>query len=101
MEYIRKSKVPLIKFNYENIHFDISVDKSDGIHQIKYVEKINAHYPEFKYLTFVFKCTLRIRGQGDTYTGGIGSFLLACLILVYLVNTQRSKNYYNLGEHVI
>jgi DNA polymerase sigma len=37
VEYIRKSKVPLIKFNFEEIHFDISVDKSDGIHQISYV----------------------------------------------------------------
>lgn len=41
VEYIRKSKVPLIKFEYEDVHFDISVDKADGIQQIKYVERIN------------------------------------------------------------
>lgn len=37
IEYIRKSKVPLIKFMYEGIQIDISVDKTDGIEQLKYV----------------------------------------------------------------
>jgi len=63
---------------------DISVDKPDGIHQIKYVEKIIQFYPEFKYLVFLLKCTLRIRGMAETYSGGIGSFLLSCMLLVYL-----------------
>ena len=91
MEYIRKSKVPLIKFEYEDTHFDISVDKADGISQVKYVEKISELFPEFKYLTLVFKCTLRIRGLADTYTGGIGSFLLSCMILVYLKITVEKR----------
>lgn len=37
IDYIRKSKVPLIKFEYEHTQFDISVDKTDGIAQIKYI----------------------------------------------------------------
>ena len=59
------------------------------------------HYPEFKYLVFVFKCMLKIRNLGETYTGGIGSFLLFCMILFYLYEVHRDKKYYTLSEHVI
>ena len=45
MEHIKKSKVPLIKFEYQGTHFDISVDKADGISQVKYVQKINELFP--------------------------------------------------------
>ena len=59
------------------------------------------YFPEFKYLVFVFKCFLRIRGLGETYTGGIGSFLLFCMILFYLQEVQREKKYLTLGEHIL
>ena len=52
-------------------------------------------------MTLVLKCTLRIRGLADTYTGGIGSFLLSCMILVYLKQTIEKQNYYTLAEHLI
>lgn len=80
---------------------DISVDKEDGIEQVEYVAKIEKNYPEFKYLIIVFKCVLRLRGLSDTYTGGVGSFLLNCMVLVYLQDMQRGKKYYTLGEHVL
>ena len=103
IQYIRKSKVPLIKFvaSENGVQIDISVDKADGIEQLSYVSLIDKSYPEFKYLVFVFKCLLKIRSLSDTYTGGVGSFLLTCMILAYLEHTQRHKKYYTLGEHII
>jgi non-canonical poly(A) RNA polymerase PAPD5/7 len=59
------------------------------------------YFPEFKYLVFVFKCMLRVRSLSDTYTGGVGSFLLFCMILVYLYEVHRDRKYYTLGEHVL
>lgn len=99
LQYIKKSKVPLIKFvdGDSGIQFDISIDKVDGLQQLEYVEKMNSYYPEFKYLVFVFKCTLKVRSLGETYTGGVGSFLLFCMILIYLYETHRQKHYYTLG----
>lgn len=76
----------MIKFLYleEQVLFDISINKLDGLKQIVEVQKMEACYPEFKYLVFVFKCMLRVRGLGETYSGGLGSFLLFCMLLVYL-----------------
>ena len=49
LQYIRKSKVPLIKFIYKEedleVQFDISVDKADGIYQLEYVNKMMKAYP--------------------------------------------------------
>ena len=65
IEYIRKSKVPLIKFIHAetSLQFDISVNKLDGVKQIEHVERMKKMYPEFEMLVFVFKCTLKIRNM--------------------------------------
>lgn len=103
VEYIRKSKVPLVKLVREEggIQFDISVNKLDGLRQVGEVKKMLACFPEFRYLAVVLKCTLKIRGLGETYSGGLGSFLLFCMLLHYLRDTQRRRKYYTLSEHVL
>ena len=47
IEYIRKSKVPLIKFIHAetSLQFDISVNKLDGVKQIEHVERMKKIYP--------------------------------------------------------
>jgi len=86
LEYIRKSKVPLIKLTKKegNIQFDISVNKEDGIKQLNEVKKMGEYYPEFKYLFMVLKCMLKVRNLAETYSGGLGSFLLFCMLLAFL-----------------
>jgi len=39
--------------------------------------------------------------MSETYTGGIGSFLLSCMILIYLQNIHEIKCDLTLGEHAI
>ena len=58
-------------------------------------------FPEFRYLALVLKCMLKIRGLGETYSGGLGSFLLFCMLLVYLREMQSKGRYYTLSEHVL
>lgn len=91
--------MPLIKLvRIEGgIQFDISVNKMDGIKQIAEVKKMMNCYPEFRYLAVVLKCALKIRGLGETYSGGLGSFLLFCMLLVYLREMQNRKKYYTLS----
>lgn len=47
VQYIRNSKVPLIKFVHidTQIPFDISVNKKDGLKQIDHVQKMKRLYP--------------------------------------------------------
>jgi len=58
-------------------------------------------YPEFRYMAIVLKCTLKVRGLGETYSGGLGSFLLFSMLLVYLRDMQKRRKYYTLSEHIL
>jgi non-canonical poly(A) RNA polymerase PAPD5/7 len=58
-------------------------------------------FPEFRYLAFVLKCTVKIRNLGETYSGGMGSFLLFCMLLVYLRDMLSRGKYYTLSEHIL
>lgn len=86
INFITHAKVPLIKFVEKStqISFDISFNKEDGVKQLKEVEKGLKIYPEMKYLIYILKCMLRQRELHETYQGGIGSFLLFCMILTFL-----------------
>ena len=88
---IQNAKVPIIKFIEKStqINFDISFNKDDGIKQLAEVEKGLKVYPEMRYLIFILKCMLRQRDMHETYSGGVGSFLLFCMILAFLREFRR------------
>lgn len=90
-QIIRSAKVPLIKLveKATQINFDISFNQLDGIKQIKIVEKSLEIYPEIKYLVIVLKCMLRQRDLHETYHGGVGSFLLFCLVLTFVRELKK------------
>ena len=41
-------------------------------------------YPSFRHIVMVIKTFLAHRNLGDTFTGGVGSYLLSCLVLGFL-----------------
>lgn len=88
---VTNAKVPIIKFveRETQINFDISFNKEDGVKQLSEVQKGLLIYPEMRYLLMVMKCTLRQRDLHETYSGGIGSFLLFCMILAFLRDLRR------------
>jgi non-canonical poly(A) RNA polymerase PAPD5/7 len=53
-------------------------------------------YPEAKYLIYVMKCLLRQRDLHETYSGGIGSFLLFCMVISFL--REFRKDFVKKGE---
>ena len=88
----------------------MSFNKDDGIKQLEEVKRALENYPEMKYLIFILKCMLRQRDLHETYSGGIGSFLLFCLILAFLrefrrdyIRDDKLKDLENigLGEYLI
>jgi len=91
IQVIKSAKVPLIKIvdKANSLNFDISFNKIDGVNQIREVEKGLKYYPEMKYLVLILKLLLKQRDLNETYTGGVGSFLLFCLILTYLREFRR------------
>jgi non-canonical poly(A) RNA polymerase PAPD5/7 len=63
-------------------------------------------YPEFKYLVLVLKMMLKIRKLNETYTGGVGSFLLVCMLYHYLREFHRLTSViehqrYTLGDYLL
>ena len=91
LNLISSAKVPIIRFiDIEfNLNFDISFNKIDGIYQVNEVLKSLKIYPEIKHLIFVLKIFLRQRDLNNTYMGGVGSFLLFCVILAFLRYYKR------------
>ena len=47
------------------------------------------------------KYFLKSRHFSDTFTGGIGSFLLFCMILAFLQEMHRRGKHYHLGEGLL
>lgn len=92
LNIIASAKVPIIKFvdTEHNFNIDISFNKMDGLFQTREVLKSFKIYPEIKPLVFVIKIYLRQRNMNETYTGGVGSFLLFCLILSFLREFKRN-----------
>jgi len=91
IDIISSAKVPIIKFIdiENNYNIDISFNKLDGIFQTREVLKSFKIYPEIKPLIFVMKIYLRQRNLNQTFTGGVGSFLLFCLILAFLRDYKK------------
>ena len=80
LSIIKTAKVPLIRFEEAEteIQFDLSFNKLDGLYQVQEVNKSFKIYPELRHLIFLMKIFLKQRDLSNTYTGGIGSFLLFC-----------------------
>lgn len=91
LQSISTAKVPIIKFvDVEHgLSFDVSFNKLDGLYQVQEVQKAFKVYPEIRHLIFIMKIFLRQRDLNNTYMGGIGSFLLFCLILAFVREYKR------------
>lgn len=91
---VETAKVPIIKCTYTESDIDIDI-AFNCIECLSTTEEMNnallVHY-EIKYIYLIFKLFLRQRRLNNTFTGGLGSFLLFCMILAFL--RQFKKNLY-------
>ena len=109
---VKSAKVPVVKCRDAeyDVDLDISMNNLTGIFQVKEVMKALKIYPEIKHLYLTLKFFLKIRNLNETYYGGIGSYLLFCMILSYLREIRKThfKNdtisrlgRISIGEHLL
>lgn len=105
IEPIATSKVPIIKLEERQTktHVDISFNRTNGMYCVKVVLKLTKKYPELKPLMIVLKSFLKSRGLNETYSGGVGSFLLTMLVVSYLQQKYKEGNTerVDLGKHLM
>jgi len=110
MEVIANAKVPIVKFDHmeSGISVDIVVNNDDGLTTGKLIQRLTREFPPLRPLIILLKTFLSQRKLNDTYTGGIGSFVLSVMIVSFLQHRQKilafqqlSSATWNLGSLLI
>jgi non-canonical poly(A) RNA polymerase PAPD5/7 len=98
MDLITSATVPILKFKdrVTEIYVDVCFNTENGVQGAEIVKALLAKYPEAKYLVCVFKYFLKQRALNDTYSGGIGSFLLFCMVIASI---QQHPSRLNNPQH--
>jgi non-canonical poly(A) RNA polymerase PAPD5/7 len=105
VEAITHAKVPIVKLDHRQsgISIDICVNNDSGLRTGAMIRKLVREFPPLRPLTIVLKVFLSQRGMNDTYSGGIGSFVLCAIVSSFLQMRQRQaaftkvKPSWNLG----
>ena len=110
LEVISSAKVPIVKFDHRDsgISVDILVNNDDGISTGKLIQRLTREFPPLRPLIIILKTFLSQRKLNDTYTGGVGSFVLSIMIVSFLQHRQKilafqqiSSATWNLGSLLI
>jgi DNA polymerase sigma len=88
VELRESAKIPILRIKDIEPPFceiDISLNSEAPQATSKFIIR-NAieKYPQFRPLVLLIKCFLYQRNLADTFTGGVGSYLLSCLVLAFL-----------------
>lgn len=91
LEIIPGAKVPIIKMDHKKsgLSLDICCNEATGIQGASVISSLSKDFPPFKYLMLVLKAFLAQRQLHETYSGGIGSFVLSVMVISFLQQRQR------------
>lgn len=83
LEIIETAKVPVLKVRSQKcgLRADVVFNQPDGLETSKFIRKRLKEYPAMKPLLILLKYFLLQRGLHETYTGGMGSYLLCNVVL--------------------
>ena len=86
LQVIATAKVPIIKFvDVETaIAVDVAMEERSGIQSSKLSLQASSKFPAYKVLVVFLKRLLNTRGLHDTFTGGVGSYLLQLMVITSL-----------------
>ncbi|KAL4152587.1 hypothetical protein PRNP1_009515 [Phytophthora ramorum] len=92
LEVIDKARIPIVKMVHKasDIHVDVSFNVAGGLATGDLVKHYMRVYPSFRPLTLVLKYFMAQRGLNETYTGGVGSFLLQMMVVSFLQHHGRT-----------
>ena len=86
MEVVDKARVPIIKFvdGTSGVSVDVCLEEETGLQSSELARRASRQFPAFGVMVVVLKRFLNSRGLHDTFTGGVGSFLLQLMIIASL-----------------
>lgn len=92
LEAIDKARIPIVKMVHKasDIHVDVSFNVAGGLATGDLVKHYMRVYPSFRPLTLVLKYFMAQRGLNETYSGGVGSFLLQMMVVSFLQHHGRA-----------
>lgn len=101
LEVIDKAKVPIAKFVdvSTGISVDVCIETRDGLISSSLARKASAQFPEYNVLVLVLKRFLHERGLHDTFSGGVGSYLLQLMVICAMQHplSMRASSRGNMG----
>lgn len=94
LEIIETAKVPVMKVRSQSsgLRADVVFSQPDGLQSSKFIRSKVKEYPQMKPLLLFLKYFLLQRGLHETYTGGMGSYLLCNVVLHFLQRHPSLKN---------
>ena len=108
IQRIISARVPIIKIIHKvtKTPVDISFNCTKGLEGVRFVRDYLERYPEVKYLVFVLKHFLKQKDLCETYNGGVGSFLLFCMVVSSLqhhpfYSNPENQTKYNLAHYFL
>merc|ERR1719198_2134647 len=86
LEIIESAKVPVAKLRSQScgLRADVVFNQPDGIKTSQFIRDRCKEYPQMRHLLIFLKYFLLQRGLHETYTGGMGSYLLCSFVLHFL-----------------
>ena len=80
---IAGAKVPILKFTESpsGLAFDLCVNSTNGAENSAFIREALTRRPVLRPLLIALKCLLQQHGLHDTFTGGLGSYLLFLMTL--------------------
>eukprot|EP00931_Biecheleriopsis_adriatica_P006369 TRINITY_DN107781_c0_g1_i1.p1 TRINITY_DN107781_c0_g1~~TRINITY_DN107781_c0_g1_i1.p1 ORF type:complete len:480 (-),score=110.99 TRINITY_DN107781_c0_g1_i1:49-1488(-) len=94
LEIIETAKVPVVKVRSQacGLRADVVFNQPDGIDTSKFIKASLKEHPQMKPLLLFLKYFLLQRGLHETYTGGMGSYLLCNVVLHFLQRHPSRRN---------
>eukprot|EP01041_Mallomonas_annulata_P004391 gene4391-8740_t len=103
IEVLENAKVPIVKMDHirSKLSIDICCNNTSGLETGQLMRRFSREFPPLKPLTIILKIFLFQRKLGDTYTGGLGSFALICMIISMLQMKVKTARFRGIPDSAI
>lgn len=100
MEVVESARIPIVKYadKATGIPVDVSFDVESGLRTGRLVRGLMDRMPPLRPLVIVLKFFLAQRGLNETFTGGVGSFMMQMMVVSFLQMRHRTDCATNLAS---
>lgn len=94
IEIVQSARVPVAKLQQRStgLWADVIINRLDGLETSGFIREHMEIFPALQPLVLFLKLFLLQRGLHETFGGGLGSYLLVCLVLSFLQRHPSSRN---------